>query len=106
MLFDELAKLVAIFIRHDDVADDGVRNCLGEQADCRSDVGASDDIKIFAAKRDLYDLAHRGAVVNEINVRRGTWLRNVRVTHVNSFSGNSCCASSYSRIASSNKSIA
>src|ERR1700678_825630 len=106
MLFDELAKLVAVFIRHDDVTDDGVRNGLGEQGDRRGDVGTGDDIKIFAAKCDLYDFAHSGAVVNEINIRHVTRLRNIRVTHVNSFSGNSCCASSYSRIASSNKSIA
>ena len=69
MLFYELAKLVTVFVRHDDVTDDGIRNCLGEQADCRGDIGAGDDIEIFAAKSDLHDLAHGGAVVYEINIR-------------------------------------
>ena len=105
VLLDEFAKLVSIFVRHDDIADDGVGNCLFKLSYGGGHVGARHDIKIFTTKGDLDHLAHRGAVVDEIHVGFGNRFACGYVCHETSLSAGCWCVSSNSRKASRSKSI-
>src|SRR5258706_10987026 len=106
MLLYVLAELVSILIGHNDVANHGIGRRLLELSDGGGHVSAGHDIKILAAKRDLYDFAHRSAVINKINVRFGFRPACKKIDHGSSLSASSRCASSNSRMASSNKSVA
>src|SRR5260221_5887343 len=106
MLLYVLTELVSILIGHDDVADHGIGRRLLELSDGGGHVSAGHDIKILAAKRDLYHFAHRSAVINEINIRFGFRPACKKIDHGSSLSASSRCASSNSRMASSNRSVA
>ena len=127
MLLDLGADGVAVLIGHDDVGDDHVGAVLFELGECGSGVGAGDDVDVLAAERDFDDFAHGGAVVNEIDGGRalGFYRRAVlrfavtfrrcrrhghqfihRVAHRASVSAMSRAVSSYSRMASSMRSVA
>ena len=67
VLLDELADFVAVFVRHDDVGDHGIRRGLAELRERRGGVGAGDDVNILLAEGDLDHFAHGGAVVDEID---------------------------------------
>src|SRR5712671_140218 len=106
MLLYVLTELVSSLVGHNDVADYSIGRRLIKLSDGRGHVGASHDIKILAAKRDLDHFAHRGAVINEINIRFGFRPACKKIDHGSSLSASSRCASSNSRMASSNKSVA
>src|SRR6266446_9367300 len=112
VLLDLRADGVAVLVRHDDVGDDGIRRILGELREGRGGIGAGDDVEALAAKSNLDDFAHGGAVVNEIH--RGRALRG-RIgqggygqgfAHSASLSAMSRAPSSNSRMASSMRSVA
>src|SRR5690242_6024848 len=106
MLLHVQAEMVAIFVRHNHVADhSGGRRPL-KLSDRGGHVGTGHDIEILAAKSDLDDFAHRGAVINEIYIRFGNRVVSQKLAHDRSLSAGSRCASSNSRRASSNKSVA
>ena len=69
ILFDLAADGVAILIGHDDIRDDDIGRMLFELVERGGGVGAGDDKNIFAAKGDLDDFAHGGAVIDEIDGR-------------------------------------
>jgi hypothetical protein len=71
ILLDVLADLVAIFIGHDHVGDDDVRLGLLDLSEGGGGIVAGYDVDVLAAEGDLDDLAHGGAVINEINGWRG-----------------------------------
>src|SRR5579863_5188572 len=69
------ANRVAILVRHDDVGDDHVGRVFRELPERRGRIRASDHVNILAAKCDLDDFAHGGAVIDKINGRRFLDLR-------------------------------
>src|SRR3979409_2053351 len=106
VLLNVLAKLVSVFVRHDDVTDDGIGRSAVKLSDGGGHVGASDDVEIFTAKGDLDHLAHGGAVIDEIYIGLGARLTSKSIGHGSSLSAGRRCASSNSRMASSSKSVA
>ena len=67
MLLDVLADFIAVFVGHDDVGDDHVGPGLFDLGEGAGSIMAGDDVDVLAAEGDLDDLAHGGAVVNEID---------------------------------------
>src|SRR5690242_17212396 len=112
MLFDLAADGITVLVRHDHVRDNHIRLVLFELRQSGRRVRASDHIDALSAKRDLDDFAHRGAVIDKIH--RGYALRfgflqrwnSHCFAHSASLSAILCAPSSYSRMASSIKSVA
>src|SRR6266436_7669922 len=75
MLLDLAADRVAVLIGHDDVGDDGIGRRLFELSDGGRSIARGDDGDVLAAKGNLDDFAHGGAVVNEIDGRRTLFWR-------------------------------
>src|SRR5262249_55184374 len=97
-VFDVLAIFIAVFFRHDDVCDYYVGFGSLDFTEGTGRVMACNYIDVFAAESDLDDLAHGGAVVNEIDSGDSA--------HTSPPSGLSCLSSSNSRNASSINSVA
>src|SRR5580700_3421296 len=112
VLLDLAANGVAVLIRHNHVGDHDVRLVLLKLSQCGSGVGASDDVDVLTAKRDLDDFTHGRAVIDKINRRYPLRFRflqrwnNHRLAHSASLSAMSRDPSSYSRMASSIRSVA
>src|SRR5580700_7985777 len=106
VLLDELANLVAVFVRHDYVGDHHIRSGLVELLERGSGIRAGDHVDVFLAKSDLDHFAHSGAVVDEIYRWSTSCFRVVCFAHDISFSISSRSPSSNSRMASSKRSVA
>src|SRR5712692_6854446 len=112
MLLDLGANGVAVLTGHDDVGDHGIGRILRELRKSGGGVAAGDDVDALAAKSNLDDFAHGGAVVNEIDRGRALCGRIGQgryghcFAHSASLSAMSRAPSSNSRIASSMRSVA
>src|SRR5690348_16656887 len=112
MLLDLAAYGVAVLVGHDHVGDDNVGLVLVELREGGSRIRAGDHVDVFPTERDLDDFAHGGAVVDEIHGWRTLGLFVVqrwnghRFAHSASLSAMSRVPSSYSRMASSMRSVA
>src|SRR5258708_31587790 len=112
MLLDLAANGVPVLIRHNHVRDHNVRLVLFKLRQSGRGIRASDYIDVLAPKRDLDNFAHGCAVIDKINRWRSLCFRLVqrrdshRLAHSASLSAMSCAFSSYSRMASSIRSVA
>ena len=116
ILLDLAANRITVLIGHNHVGNDHIGMMLFELGEGGGCIGAGDHVDVFAAKRDLDDFAHGGAVVNEVHGGSVLCLgcaerwRGDGLAHCASLSASSSVvlfvASSYSRIASSIRSVA
>src|SRR5260370_30635550 len=112
MMIDLCVAGITGLFRHYHAGDDDVRAVLFELCQRRGSVGSVNHIYILAAKSDLDDFAHGGAVVDEVDIGcpfgrsfAQRW-NGHRFAHSASLSAMSRVPSSYSRMASSMRSVA
>src|SRR6185437_9228304 len=67
VILDELANLIAVLFRHNDVCDHNIRSCLLNFAERHSGIVRCDHIHVLTAKSDLDHFPHGRAIVNEID---------------------------------------
>ena len=68
VLLDELADLVAVLLRHDDVAENDVRTDLLDLLDGESAVADGHHVEVLVGEGQLDDLLDRDAVVGKQNL--------------------------------------
>src|ERR1700735_654636 len=106
VLLDELANVIAVFVRHDYVGDHHIRSDLVELLERGSGIRAGDDVNILLAKSDLHHLAHSGTTLDEVHRWSPCCFQVLCFAHDPSFSISSRSPSSNSRMASSKRSVA